>query len=82
VYILSSPVTVQLDIEREGRDMGVGKLLSLNEVAERTLTSVAFWRKAVSRKSVPIVKIGRLTRLREEDVNAFCRIGFVGRAEK
>lgn len=56
--------------------MTTGKLLSLPEVAERTSTSVAFWRKAISRKAVPIVKVGRLTRLREEDVDAFCRLGF------
>jgi excisionase family DNA binding protein len=56
--------------------MGTGKLLSLTEVAERTSTSVAFWRKAVRLREVPVIKVGRLTRLREEDVDAFCRLGF------
>ena len=55
----------------------MGKLLSLPEVASRTSTSVAFWRKVIGRKEVPVVKIGRLTRLREEDVDAFCRLGFL-----
>lgn len=56
--------------------MNTGKLLSLPEVAERTSTSVAFWRKAVQRQEVPIIKVGRLIRLREEDVDAFCRFGY------
>lgn len=56
--------------------MNQGRLLSLPEVAARTATSLAFWRKAVVQRNVPIVKIGRLTRLREEDVDAFCRLGF------
>lgn len=56
--------------------MTVEKLLSVSEVAERTGTSVAFWRKAIWRREISIVKIGRLTRLRERDVDAFCRLGF------
>jgi len=56
-------------------EMAMGKLLSLPEVASRTSTSIAFWRKVIGRKEVPVVKIGRLTRLREEDVEAFCRLG-------
>ncbi len=56
--------------------MTVEKLLTVSEVAERTRTSVAFWRKAIWRREIPIVKIGRLTRLREGDVDGFCRLGF------
>ena len=58
------------------------RLLSLPEVAERTATSIAFWRKAVQRRTVPVVKIGRLTRLREEDVEAYCRLGFQGNRQR
>jgi len=58
--------------------MHQGRLLSLPEVAARTATSIAFWRKAVQQRTVPVVKIGRLTRVREEDVEAYCRLGFRG----
>ena len=60
--------------------MTQGRLLSLPEVAARTATIIAFWRKAVQRRTVPVVKIGRLTRLREEDVEAYCRLGFLTKA--
>lgn len=55
----------------------MGKLFSLFEVAARTSTSVAFWRKAIGRKQVPVVRIGRLVRVREEDVDACCRLGLL-----
>jgi len=56
--------------------MSVEKLLSVVEVAKLTGTSIAFWRKAIWRRQIPIVKVGRLTRIRERDVDAFCRLGF------
>lgn len=56
--------------------MTIEQLLSVPEAAQRTQTSVAYWRKLIWRREIPIVKIGRLTRLRERDVDAFCRLGF------
>jgi len=40
------------------------RLESLPQVAERTATSVAFWRKQVYLRRIPVVKVGRLTRPR------------------
>jgi len=51
------------------------RLLSLPEVADRTSTSVAFWRKLVYRRGIPFVRIGRLVRVREEDLEAYVRLG-------
>jgi excisionase family DNA binding protein len=47
------------------------ELWSLPEVAKRTSTSVAFWRKQVQLRKIAVVKVGRLVRLRSEDVAAF-----------
>jgi len=47
------------------------ELLTLQEVAKRTSTSVAFWRKQVLRRQLAVVKVGRLIRLNPDDVRAF-----------
>jgi excisionase family DNA binding protein len=44
---------------------------SLREVAKHTRTSVAYWRKVVSRRQIPVVKIGRLVRLSHADVETY-----------
>ncbi len=44
------------------------ELLSLQKVAKHTDTSVGFWRKQVFMRQIPVVKVGRLVRLRAEDV--------------
>lgn len=49
------------------------KLLRLQEVAESTSSSVAFWRKQVLLRTISVVKVGRLVRLRPEDVAAFLK---------
>ena len=51
------------------------RLLSLPEAAARTSTSLAFWRKLVSTRQIPYVKVGRLTRVREDDLEAYIRLG-------
>ena len=51
------------------------KLLSVRECAERTGTSVEFWRKLIYRRQIPIVKVGRLTRIRESDLEAWLQTG-------
>jgi len=45
--------------------------LSLREVARLTETSVAYWRKVVSQHQIPVVKIGRLVRLKSGDVEEY-----------
>jgi excisionase family DNA binding protein len=51
------------------------ELWSLQEVAKCTGTSVAFWRKQVLLRQIPVVKVGRLVRLNREHVLAYlaCR---------
>ena len=47
------------------------QLLTLKELAKRTNTSEAFWRKVVFERRIPIVKVGRLVRINPSDVEAF-----------
>lgn len=52
------------------------QLLSLSQAAEQTATTVSFWRKLIYRRRIPIVKLGKLTRLRAEDVERLIRDGY------
>lgn len=52
------------------------QLENLPEVAERTRTTTSYWRKLISQRRIPVVKIGRLTRLRTEDVDRMLREGY------
>jgi excisionase family DNA binding protein len=52
------------------------KLLTVQECAELTGTSAAFWRKAVSRRRIPVHRIGRLVRIAQGDLEALLRAGF------
>jgi excisionase family DNA binding protein len=47
------------------------RLLRLEECAERTSSSVRWWRRAVFEKRIPVVKLGRLVRIAERDLEAF-----------
>ena len=47
------------------------ELWTLQEVARRTSTSVAFWRKEVLHRRIPVVKVGRLVRLNPEAVRSY-----------
>lgn len=47
------------------------QLLSLKSVAEKTQTSIAFWRKALARRTIPAARIGRAVRIRESDLARF-----------
>jgi excisionase family DNA binding protein len=49
----------------------MGRLLTLAEVATRTGTTVRFWRGVVFNRKIPIVKLGRLVRIDEQDLEAF-----------
>jgi excisionase family DNA binding protein len=52
------------------------RLLSVEEAAQLTSTSPAYWRKLISRRRIPIHKVGRLTRIAERDLDAVLRAGF------
>jgi len=52
------------------------KLLTVQECAELTGTSVAYWRKAIARREIPVHRIGRLVRIAERDFAALLRRGF------
>ena len=51
------------------------KLLTLKDAAARAANSVAWWRRLVARKAIPVVHLGRSVRLREEDVDRVLRDG-------
>lgn len=51
------------------------KLLSVDQCAEVTSTTPAFWRKLLHRRGIPYVKVGRLTRIRQGDLEAWLRLG-------
>jgi excisionase family DNA binding protein len=51
--------------------LDMDSLLSLKTVAQRTETSVALWRKALTRRLLPSVRVGRAVRIRERDLAAF-----------
>ena len=52
------------------------RLVSYSEAAARAANSPAWWRKLVARRQIPVVKLGRSSRLREEDVNRIIAEGF------
>ncbi|CAN5514654.1 hypothetical protein BH20ACT21_BH20ACT21_25270 [soil metagenome] len=49
----------------------LGKLLTLDDCAERTGTTVRWWRRAVFEQRLPVVRLGRLVRIDERDLEAF-----------
>jgi excisionase family DNA binding protein len=49
----------------------MSRLLTLGECAERTNTSLRWWRRAVFEKRVPVVRLNRLVRIREDDLEIF-----------
>jgi len=51
------------------------RLLTVNQCAELTATTPAFWRKLLCRRAIPCVKVGRLTRIRQSDLEAWLRLG-------
>jgi excisionase family DNA binding protein len=50
-------------------------LLSIKAVANRLSCSEAMLKKWIARGRIPSVKVGRLTRIRQEDVEAWVRLG-------
>lgn len=49
----------------------MSRLLTLQECAERTSTSLRWWRRAVFEKRIPYVKLGALVRVNESDLERF-----------
>jgi excisionase family DNA binding protein len=47
------------------------ELWDLSEAAKRTKTSVALWRKLVSERKIPVIRVGRCVRLDPERVAAY-----------
>ena len=45
------------------------QLITMTEAAARAANSAAWWRKLAARPEIPVVKLGRSSRLREADVN-------------
>jgi excisionase family DNA binding protein len=54
-------------------------LLSVKDAAQRLACSEAMLRKWMYRGKLPFVKVGRLSRLREQDLDAWVRLGLAPR---
>ncbi len=52
------------------------KLLRISDVADRLAVSPLTVRKWVFQKRLPIVRVGRAVRVREEDLDALVRLGY------
>jgi excisionase family DNA binding protein len=50
-------------------------LVSLEEAASLLACSPAMLRKWIAKARIPIVKVGRLTRIRRDDLEAWTRVG-------
>jgi excisionase family DNA binding protein len=51
------------------------RLVGLQEAADRTSTTVRFWRRVVAERRITVHKIGRHVRLAESDLEAFLEAG-------
>jgi excisionase family DNA binding protein len=47
-----------------------GRLLLVEEAAERSQLSVAFWRREIARGAIPVMRFGRSVRIDEADFMA------------
>jgi hypothetical protein len=54
----------------------VSQLITFAQAGLLASNSPAWWRKLVARRQIPVVKLGRSSRLREEDVNRIIAEGF------
>jgi excisionase family DNA binding protein len=52
------------------------ELLNLDEASKDSKLSIHWWRKAVSQRRVPFVKIGRRVLVRREDLETLISKGF------
>jgi len=54
----------------------VEKLLTLREVEQLTGRKVTTWRKAIYRREIPFVKLGKSIRLKQSDIEAMIARGY------
>ncbi len=47
------------------------EMLTVSEVAERTNMSIAFWRREVRLKRIPVTYFGRAVRISDADLDAY-----------
>lgn len=47
------------------------ELFAIQQIAERTGTSVSFWRAIIRKGELPVIRLGRLIRLDGDDVREF-----------
>ena len=59
----------------------MGHLLTIAELAARTSTCEAFWRKKIALGEVPVIRIGRSVRVDEEIVKLIIQCGVQGRSK-
>lgn len=52
------------------------KLLTLKECEERTKRKVSTWRKAIARREIPFVRIGRSVRIPQEVIEEIVQKGW------
>lgn len=50
-------------------------LLTVYDCARLAANSVAFWRKVIHHRLIPVVRVGRSVRIRRRDFEAFLRSG-------
>jgi excisionase family DNA binding protein len=56
------------------------QLLTICQAASRCAISARMIRKLIAKKELPMVRVGRCVRLREDDVEALVRRGYSGRS--
>jgi excisionase family DNA binding protein len=54
------------------------QLITIPEAATRCAISVRMIRKLIAKAELPVVRVGRCVRLREDDVDALVRRGYTG----
>jgi hypothetical protein len=65
-----------MDHEHSQVDPRFPRLVTFAQAGALAANSPAWWRKLVARRQIPVVKLGRSSRLREEDVNRIIAEGF------
>jgi len=58
------------------------KLLTVSEAAQQLALGLGTLRKLIYKRRIPVVKLGRSVRLREEDLDALVRLGLRTAEEK
>ena len=56
------------------------QLITISQAASRCAISSRMIRKLIEKTDLPVVRVGRCVRLREDDVEAFIRRGYTGQS--